>query len=501
MLQSAIFQSAGFQFAMTRLIVFVAGFFLAAVGPAAAQERVALVVGNGAYTNAKALPNPANDAADMAAVLRELGFTVVTASDTSKVEFDQKIRDFARALRSAKIAAFFYAGHGMQVAGKNYAIPIDARLEGAADLAVETVDIDQIVSIMESDSNRVNLVFLDACRDNPLSRSFARNLPATRAVNVGSGLNAVEAGRGTMIAFSTAPNKVALDGQGRNSPFTTALLKHIRTPGLDIAFVMRRVTADVEKSSGGSQVPWVHASLISDVTLAAGDSKAATTAPPLPPSIPIPSNDEVAWDFVKGSKTVDELARFKAIFPNSKFRSEADARIAALESEQRQARPPPVVAPEPPGPKRIPLASLTAEPTQLGQYGDWRSFTVLRNGSRECYAIVASNGGRGWSGPVMMITNYPAKKIRNEISLDKIGLRDNAPLQIQIKSDEFSMISQNDSAWSKSRDDPAIVTAMRSASEAKLKGVAKNGKSSEIIFSLRGLPDALERAGRECQNE
>ena len=492
MFQLSLFRSA---------IFFPAAVFLAAIAPAAAQDRVALVVGNGAYTSAKALPNPANDASDMAATLRELGFTVVSGNNTSKVEFDQKVRDFAKALRNAKVAVFFYAGHGMQVGTKNYALPIDAKLESAADLPVETVEVDQILSIMESDPNRVNLVFLDACRDNPLTRSFARSLPATRAVGVGSGLTTMEAGRGTMIAFSTSPNKVALDGQGRNSPFTTALLKHIRTPGLDIAFVMRRVTADVEKSSGGSQVPWVHASLISDVTLAAGDSKVVVTAPPVPPAIPIPSNDEAAWNFVKGSKTVDELNRFKTIFPNSRFRSEADARIAALETEQRQAKPPPVVAPETPALKRIPLASLTAEPAQIGQYGDWRSFTVLRNGSRECYAIVPSNGGRGWSGPVMMITNYPAKKLRNEISLDKLGLRDNAPLQIQIKSDEFAMISQNDSAWSKNRDDPAIVTAMRSANEARVKGVAKTGKPLEITFSLKGLPDALERAGRECQNE
>ena len=365
---------------------------------------------------------------------------------------------------------------------------------------METVDIDQIVSIMESDSNRVNLVFLDACRDNPLSRSFARNLPATRAVNVGSGLNASEAGRGTMIAFSTAPNKVALDGQGRNSPFTTALLKHIRTPGLDIAFVMRRVTADVEKSSGGSQVPWVHASLISDVTLAAGDSRIALPAPP--PPAPVPANDEIAWTFVQGSASIEELVRFKTTFPNSKFRSDADTRIAALQSVQR-LNPPAVSNPDAalPGIKRIPLTSLSATPTQLGHYGDWKSFTVLRDGSRECYAIVESSAGRGWNGPVMMITNHPVKKIRNEISLAQLGFRDNTPLQMQVKSAEFPMIVQTDSAWTKNRDDPTIVTAMRSANEAKLKGVGKNGKSSEMTFSLRGMPDALERAARECFNE
>lgn len=484
---------------MTRLFALVVAALAMIAGPAIAQDRVALVVGNGAYTNAKPLPNPTNDATDMAAVLRDLGFTVVTGTNTNKVEFDQKVRDFARAVRTAKVAAFFYAGHGMQVAGKNYAIPIDAKLEGAADLPVETVDIDQVVSIMESDPNRVNLVFLDACRDNPLTRTFARNLPATRAANVGSGLNAIEAGRGTMIAFSTAPNKVALDGQGRNSPFTAALLKHIRTPGLDIAFVMRRVTADVEKSSGGTQVPWVHASLISDVTLAAGDPKLAAPSPqpsPSPAPAPTQSNDEIAWNFVRGSESIDELKRFKTTFPTSKFRVEADTRIAALESLQRSKQPP--VANQIAGPARIPLASLNATPTQLGQFGDWKSFAVLRDGSRECYSIAPANTGRGWDGPVMMITNRPARKIRNEISLAQISFRDSAPLALHVRSAEYPMMARSDAAWTKNRDDESIVTAMRSAGEARLKGTSSGKQPSELTFSLKGLPDALERSAREC---
>lgn len=483
---------------MIRLFGFAVAALAMLVVPAAAQERVALVIGNGAYTNAKPLPNPTNDAGDMATVLRELGFTVVTGTNTNKVEFDQKVRDFARAVRTAKVAAFFYAGHGMQVAGKNYAIPIDAKLEGAADLPVETVDIDQIVSIMESDPNRVNLVFLDACRDNPLTRTFARNLPATRAANVGSGLNAIEAGRGTMIAFSTAPNKVALDGQGRNSPFTAALVKHIRTPGLDIAFVMRRVTADVEKSSGGTQVPWVHASLISDVTLAAGDPKAAIQIPSPPPPAPAPgpSTDEVAWNFVKGSESIEELRRFKSTFPSSKFRVEADTRIAALENAQRTSKPPAINPGAPSG--RIPLASLSATPTQLGQFGDWKVFTVLRDGSRECYSIVPANAGRGWAGPVLMISNRPARKIRNEISFAQLGFRDNAALSFRVKEADFPMMARSDAAWTKNGDDESIVTHMRSAGEAALKEIGQSKAKPALGFSLKGLPDALERSAREC---
>ncbi|OQW61235.1 MAG: hypothetical protein A4S14_17710 [Proteobacteria bacterium SG_bin9] len=488
---------------MAKLFGFVITALVLLAGPAAAQDRVALVVGNGAYVNAKALPNPINDAGDMAAVLKELGFTVVTGTNTNKVEFDQKVREFARAVRTAKVAAFFYAGHGMQVAGKNYAIPIDAKLEGAADLAVETVDIDQVVSIMESDPNRVNLVFLDACRDNPLTRTFARNLPNTRAASVGSGLNAIEAGRGTMIAFSTAPNKVALDGQGRNSPFTAALVKHIKTPGLDIAFVMRRVTADVEKSSGGTQVPWVHASLISDVTLAAGDANVATPSPPPPPisQTPSPPVDEIAWFFVRNSPRVEELTRFIETFPNSKYVDSAKASIAALQAGSGATKLPQHSGSGPSvtdGFKRIPLASLGAEPTQLGQYRAWKAYAVLRDGSRECYAIAASELARGWSGPVLMISNRPAKRIRNEISMANLDFRNDTALTMRLKTRDVLMWVRGDSAWPKENDDETIVTAMRSADDLRLKGTGKNGKPLEFTFSLKGLPDALERSAREC---
>jgi uncharacterized caspase-like protein len=296
--------------------------------PATAQDRVALVIGNGAYANASQLINPPNDAADMAATLRDLGFDVVAATNVDKVSFDNKVREFAGRLRLAHTALFFYAGHGMQVAGKNYAVPIDARLESAADLQVETIDIDRVLAVMQADESRVNLVFLDACRDNPLTRSFARALPATRAVAVGSGLTAVNAGRGTLIAFATAPNKVALDGRGRNSPFTAALLKHISTPGLDIAFVMRRVTADVEAASDGSQVPWVHASLTTDVMLKPGSGTAAW--PPVSAGTPPTSTDEITWSLLKDTKDVEQLRRFLRQFPDSARKNEVEARIASL---------------------------------------------------------------------------------------------------------------------------------------------------------------------------
>lgn len=266
-----------------RVFLFVLLLLALCAGPSHAQERVALVIGNGAYAHANALPNPANDAEDVSAALRDLNFHVISATNVDRTGFEQKLRDFSKLLRGARTALFYYAGHGLQVAGKNYAVPIDAKLEVPSDLTFEAIDLDLILSLMQADGDRANLVFLDACRDNPLARSFARTLPATRSNSVASGLSSVDAGRGTMIAFATAPNKVALDGRGRNSPFTSALLRHIQTPRLDIARVMRRVTADVEAASNGTQVPWVHASLTKDVVLKSGGDGARPA--PYTPSV------------------------------------------------------------------------------------------------------------------------------------------------------------------------------------------------------------------------
>jgi tetratricopeptide (TPR) repeat protein len=234
--------------------------------PPIAGRRVALVIGNGDYRYANKLPNPPNDAADIAAALRKLDFDVVEGRDLDKHAVEDKLREFGRKLNGAKLALFFYAGHGMQVAGKNYIIPVDAKLEQPGDLRLDTIDLSDVLAQMEAEQ-RVNLVFLDACRDNPLSRSFARSL-GTRSAAVGQGLAMVQSGVGTMIAYATQPDAVALDGAGRNSPFTTALLRHIGTPGVDIGAVMRRVRADVIAATNEKQVPWDHSSLVGDVVLA-----------------------------------------------------------------------------------------------------------------------------------------------------------------------------------------------------------------------------------------
>jgi Flp pilus assembly protein TadD len=233
--------------------------------PTDSRRRVALVIGNGKYQFAAPLPNPPNDAADIAQALRKLGFDVVEGRDLDRPGMDNTIRQFSRKLDGADIALFFYAGHGLQVNGKNYLVPIDAKLERPGDLTLDAVDIGTVLAQMEAEK-RVNLIFLDACRDNPLARSLARSL-GTRSSAVGQGLATIQSAIGTMIAYATQPDNVALDGEGRNSPFTAALLKHLVTPGLEIGTLMKRVRADVIAATREKQVPWDHSSLIGDVIL------------------------------------------------------------------------------------------------------------------------------------------------------------------------------------------------------------------------------------------
>jgi uncharacterized caspase-like protein len=252
-----------------------------AVQPAAAEKRVALVIGNSAYLNAGKLSNPANDAADAAKAFRKSGFEVILGVDLKRSAFQEKIRAFSHALAKADTALLFYAGHGLQVAGHNYLLPVDVKLSSERDIDFEAISLDFILKQMEVDRDgKSNIVFLDACRDNPLSKNLARSM-GTRSAAVGKGLAEVQTGVGTFIAYSTQPGNVALDGQGRNSPFSAAFKKHVLEPGRNLTAIMIDVRKDVLAATGGQQVPWDHSALTSEFYFqpGAGRSAAPVQAP------------------------------------------------------------------------------------------------------------------------------------------------------------------------------------------------------------------------------
>lgn len=231
------------------------------VAPLADQKRVALVMGNSKYRNTTELANPKNDAAAMSERLESLGFTVITGLDGTKTDMELAVREFVKILPDSDVALFFYAGHAMQVNGKNYIIPVDAKLEDSTALDFETIDLGVVLNFM-SGENRISIALLDACRDNPMSRTFARNFKASRSAFIGRGLAAPATEGGEMlIGFATAPGEVALDGEGANSPFTTALLKHISEKNLDVELMLKKVKRDVYEATGRAQEPWHNSAL------------------------------------------------------------------------------------------------------------------------------------------------------------------------------------------------------------------------------------------------
>ncbi len=326
--------------------------FLGSPDVSFAAKRVALVIGNSAYENAPALKNPINDANAMAELLQRLGFDVVKGVDLNHKGFARTITQFARKMDAGvDVGLFFYAGHGLQVHGRNYLVPIDAKLDSEASLNFEAVPLSNIIALMERSQN-TNLIFLDACRDNPLARNLARSM-GTRSTSIGRGLASVKGGLETLISFSTQPGNVALDGSGQNSPFAKALLKHSDEPGLEVEVLMRKVRQDVYKETNGEQVPWSESSLtrafvfqpvVKVAAKPAGDAvtdrKAdpGTVLPVLKPQFDTRALDLAFWNSIQGSRNIPLFEEYLVRFPKGQFAVIAKARIARLHAEQKASQ-------------------------------------------------------------------------------------------------------------------------------------------------------------------
>ncbi|ESY14098.1 MULTISPECIES: caspase domain-containing protein [unclassified Mesorhizobium] len=269
---------------MGRLVILAVAFMglLLLSADAQPERRVALVIGNGTYAEAGTLTNPVNDALDIAGKLRSIGFEVIEGNDLGKRELERKIGEFSDALEGAGVGLFYYAGHGLQVEGRNYIVPVDARLDMPVKLQLEAVPIDEVLDIMEQQT-KVSLVFLDACRNNPFARSLSRTA-TTRSVTALAGLAQFDSTRGSFIAFSTAPGAVAMDGTGRNSPFAAALLRHMAEPGQSINDMMIAVRRDVVSETREGQRPWEQGSLLERFEFVPGGETVAQPKPAVPPA-------------------------------------------------------------------------------------------------------------------------------------------------------------------------------------------------------------------------
>ncbi len=309
------------------------------------EKRVALVIGNGAYANATPLGNPPNDARAMAAMLRGLDFEVVEGVDLDVAAMDGRINTFAGRIVDADTALFYYAGHGLQVDGENYLVPIDAALDNEGQLQRQTIRLQDQLNMMAGRA-AVSILLLDCCRDNPFVRSLAGSRPDRTRGGVARGLAEIGTDDGAFIAFATGPGSVARDGTGKHSPFTEALLRHIVTPGSSLADIMTDVTATVKAATARQQVPWYHSSLSDRFYF----RRTAVPVPNPPPQDDKPKAagpGDAAPPSPAGAPPADGTPAFRPQAPDAT--PQADTRRAA------PPEPPPAQEP-PPRPSRLLVA-------------------------------------------------------------------------------------------------------------------------------------------------
>jgi Caspase domain len=302
--------------------------FLAGSAAAHAESRVALVIGESAYRAVPSLPNPVNDAKAIGKLLADSGFEVTTASDLGQKEFNQKVGDFAAEIAGRgpdTVALVFYAGHGLQIDGENYLVPVDVDPKREADIPLQAVRLNDVLNTLNSVPTRMRILLLDACRNNPF--------PALNQT-VGRGLAMVDTktgAPGTFLSYSTSPGAEAEDGAGADSPYTTALLTAARTPGLPIEQAFKQVRVAVNKSTDGRQTPWESSSLTEDFRfVAATDARDANAAIPPASNAPKRSLDqwkrdlagkqpEVAHEMIVSDGTLEAYQAYDALFAQSQF--------------------------------------------------------------------------------------------------------------------------------------------------------------------------------------
>ena len=301
--------------------------------PAAAQSnrslnehRVALVVGNAAY-KASPLRNPINDARAMREKLREMGFQVIYFEDLRTRQVGAALREFRTAIRPGSVALFFYAGHGLQVRGENFLPTVDAELASEDDVPQQSLAVEAVLNAMEDSKAAVNLVLLDACRNNPFARNFR---------SAATGLARVQAPSGTLIHYATRPGAVADDGSGRHGVYTEALLAHIGERGVPIETALKRVTTRVRDASKGRQEPWMEGSLTGDFYFVV--SPGATVN--VQPAQPTPANaDEAAWQAAESLRTAAAYQAYLGEFPRGLYAPAARVKLAALQGGPPGAAP------------------------------------------------------------------------------------------------------------------------------------------------------------------
>jgi len=305
---------------------------LAAPALANEQKRLALVVGNSSYESSP-LKNPVNDASDMEKMLKTLGFEVIAKLNANQKQMEDAIRQFQSKLTKDTMGLFFFAGHGMQVGGVNYLIPIGAKITQESDVKYESVDAGRVLDAMHTAGNPLNIVILDACRDNPFARSYRSSA---------KGLARMDAPTGTFIAYATAPGDTAADGDGKNGVFTKYMLEYMPTPNLEVDKVLKKVRVSVMRETGKKQVPWQSSSLTGDFFFKGGGEAAGGVM-----------DKAASEEWAKIEKERQEIAELKRQIE----RSQQQAKAAAAAPAPAPQAPAPA-APAPAAPQAAPAPAL-----------------------------------------------------------------------------------------------------------------------------------------------
>ena len=340
-----------------------------------AEKRVALVIGNGAYRNAPALPNPRNDAQDVGAALTRTGFETIVGIDLDRAGMDKAAVSFNRAARDADVAVFYYSGHALQFAGVNYLMPVDARLTDEADLRL-MARVDDVVADLQQAKN-LRILVLDACRDNPFAEALKRSAGRTRGAGLGNGLAKMDSPQGMIVAYATQAGRTAEDGSGRNSPYTTAFLKNIETPE-EIGTVFRRISAEVYDATRRTQLPELSLSLIGEFYLKGRSSTAS----------PAPAKSEQVSALEQRLKNLEEQL------------STRDEPRTALAAPPARMSPPVAAAPAalPPPAGYDPVGAATAFYTALSEANGRAAVAWVVPEKRGAGAYVEANISKFYSG-------------------------------------------------------------------------------------------------------
>jgi uncharacterized caspase-like protein len=306
-------------------------------GHAYGAKRTALVIGNGMYQTAP-LKNPVNDAVDMANVLTSRGFEVTVKINADMREMITAVRNFGKQLRTGSgVGLFYYAGHGFQLAGRNYLVPVGSQIQTESEAEFEAFDAGRVLGQMADAGNDLNIVILDACRNNPFARSFRSSV---------TGLAKMDAPKGSIIAYATSPGKLAADGDGRNGLYTKHLIRNIQEPGLTVEQVFKNVRMAVAAETASHQIPWESSSLMGDFFFEPGKSTAVSAQPiqsvqqpKVPPQSDAGSYEIVFWESIKDSANAAAFTAYLEQYPDGAFAPLARIKLQQSAPEKDAAAP------------------------------------------------------------------------------------------------------------------------------------------------------------------